>query len=172
MRTIETPRLVLEPQTAAHAEEMFACLRDPAIYEFENEMPASLEALRERFRKLETRRSKDGGEQWLNWVARTREGSTAVGYVQATVRADGNTLVAYEFNSAWWGQGLAHEAVTAVIGELRAAYRAQAIGAVFKRANFRSRKLLHRLGMQAARADEFPAGLAEADEDAMVIAPR
>jgi len=34
MRVIETGNLTLEPQTAAHAEEMFAVLSDPSIYEY------------------------------------------------------------------------------------------------------------------------------------------
>jgi hypothetical protein len=33
--------LVLEPQVAAHAAEMFRVLGDPAIYEFENAPPES-----------------------------------------------------------------------------------------------------------------------------------
>jgi hypothetical protein len=49
---------------------MFAVLCDPAIYEFENEPPPSVEWLRARFAKLESRRSPDGEEQWLNWVVR------------------------------------------------------------------------------------------------------
>ena len=38
-RAVETPRTTLEPQTAAHASEMFALLQDPRIYEYENEPP-------------------------------------------------------------------------------------------------------------------------------------
>ena len=68
MRLIKTSNLTLEPQIAAHAEEMFAVLGDPAIYLYENEPPPSLEWLRDRFTRLETRRSPDGNEQWLNWV--------------------------------------------------------------------------------------------------------
>ena len=70
MHVIGTGSLTLEPQTAAHAEEMFAVLSDPAIYEHENEPPLSLEWLRARFAKLESRRSADGQQQWLNWVIR------------------------------------------------------------------------------------------------------
>jgi len=43
MRTIDASSLTLEPQTAAHAEQMFVVLSDPAIYEYENKPPASLE---------------------------------------------------------------------------------------------------------------------------------
>jgi hypothetical protein len=63
MRVLETGALTLEPQTAAHAEEMFRVLSDPAIYEYENDPPASLEWLRARFERLESRRSPDGREQ-------------------------------------------------------------------------------------------------------------
>ena len=55
MRTIATARLTLEPQTAAHADEMYAVLCDPALYEYEHEPPLSRERLRTRFEKLETR---------------------------------------------------------------------------------------------------------------------
>ena len=57
MRVIKATSLSLEPQTTLHAEEMFVVLSDPAIYEYENEPPRSLAWLRERFAKLESRRS-------------------------------------------------------------------------------------------------------------------
>jgi [ribosomal protein S5]-alanine N-acetyltransferase len=63
MRTIETGNLILEPQTAAHADVMFAVLSDPAIDAYENEPPPSAAWLRDRFTKLETRLSADGQER-------------------------------------------------------------------------------------------------------------
>jgi len=169
MRTLETPRLVLEPQVAAHADEMFVVLGDPAIYEFENTAPASVEALRERYRTLESRRSPDGTQLWLNWTVRLKAEHLAIGYVQATVLADATALIAYEFNSAWWGRGLAHEAVSASMQELKRGQGVQRLGAVFKSRNERSRRLLVRLGMQPARPGQFPSALAAADESAMAI---
>ena len=85
-----------------HADEMFAVLSDPAIYEYENQPPASVEWLRARFEKLESRRSADGTEQWLNWVVR-RADAGLIGYVQATVRAEGTAAIAYELSSALLG---------------------------------------------------------------------
>jgi hypothetical protein len=85
VRTIRAGDLVLEPQVEAHAAEMFAVLSDPAIYEFENESPPSEARLAGRFRRLESRRSPDGRERWLNWVVRLPSGELA-GYVQAMVR--------------------------------------------------------------------------------------
>jgi [ribosomal protein S5]-alanine N-acetyltransferase len=166
MRQIETPRLLLEPQVAAHAEAMFDVLSDPAIYEFENASPASLAWLRERFAKLETRHSGDGCEDWLNWVVCERGGGP-IGYVQATVQAGGRAFIAYEMASAFWGRGLGREAVTAMIGELVAAYRVHTVQAVFKRANFRSRRLLEALGFAALSALDMRHFTLEADEDAL-----
>lgn len=171
IRVLTTARLVLAPQRATHAEEMYAVLTDPAIYEYENQPPASLEALRERYRKLETGRSPDGTQLWLNWVVGVGEDGPLIGYVQATVLADARALIAYEFGSAWWGQGLAHEATACVIEELRGRYGVGAVGAVLKQANRRSRKLLVRLGMRLAEAGEFPRRMADADETAMVLPP-
>jgi len=167
MNSLETPRLLLEPQTAAHAQAMFEVLGDPAIYRYENAPPASLEGLCERYAKLETRRSGDGHEQWLNWVLRQRSGDL-IGYVQATVKADGQAFVAYVLASAHWGQGLASEAVTAMLGELAARYGVHTLWAVFKRANARSRRLLERLGFAAADAADVLSLAIDADEDLML----
>jgi len=171
IRPLETPRLVLEPQVAAHADEMFIVLSDPAIYEFENAPPVSVEALRERYRALEARRSPDGRQLWLNWTVRLKDGDVAIGYVQATVLPDAAALVAYEFNSAWWGRGLAREAVAAAMRELRQHLGVTRFGAVFKTANARSRRMLARLGMCPVIGGQFPSALAEADESAMAIVP-
>jgi len=153
MRTIETAALRLEPQLTRHADEMFGVLSDPAIYEYENQAPASLDALRRRYAALESRRSPDGAEQWLNWVIRLPHGE-AIGYVQATVFPGGRAAIAYELGSAWWGRGLARRAVEAMVDELVAQHGVQRLSAVLKRANLRSRRLLERLGFELASQDE------------------
>jgi RimJ/RimL family protein N-acetyltransferase len=166
MNVIEANGVRLEPQVAAHAAEMFVVLSDPAIYEFENEPPASLEWLRTRFTKLETRLSGDGKEQWFNWVIRL-PGSGLIGYVQATLTAEGDATIAYELSSPYWGRGLAHEAVRAMISELQSHYRARRLFAVFKRANFRSRRLLERLGFTPGTPQQYVEQQVEPDEDLM-----
>jgi [ribosomal protein S5]-alanine N-acetyltransferase len=163
MKPLRTARLLLEPQTAVHAEEMFGVLSDPAIYQHENAPPPSLQWLRDRFTKLESRCSRDGREQWLNWVVRNAQGK-AIGYVQATVFAGGDARVAYEFASAHWGQGLASEAVRAMLGELRASYGVNRLTAVLKRGNQRSMRLLLRLGFALATQQQQREAAIEADE--------
>jgi RimJ/RimL family protein N-acetyltransferase len=153
MRVINTPTLTLEPQTVAHAEEMFAVLSDPAIYEYENAPPSSIEWLRVRFTKLESRQSADGQEQWLNWVIRLPT-SELIGFVQATVRPNGTAGIAYVLVSAYWGRGLAHDAVAAMMTELIERYRVRTFSAVLKRENLRSVKLLARLGFSIASVVE------------------
>ncbi len=153
MRLVQTSRLTLEPQTAAHAEAMFVVLSDPAIYEYENVPPSSLEWLRTRYSKLETRCSPDGREQWLNWVIRLPSGQL-IGFVQATVHAEGHAAIAYELGSAHWGRGLATDAVQGMISELAAHYSVSRLSAVLKRENLRSRRLLERLGFSLASAEQ------------------
>jgi [ribosomal protein S5]-alanine N-acetyltransferase len=152
MHTIEATRVTLEPQTAEHAEEMFVVLSDPAIYTYENEPPPSVQWLRTRFEKLESRRSGDGTELWLNWVVRLRSAGL-IGYVQATVFPDNRALVAYEFASAHWGRGLAREAAEALIRELVEHYHVTYLTAIAKSANLRSLRLLERLGFVPAAPD-------------------
>lgn len=152
MRSLVAGEITLEPQTAAHAGEMFAVLGDPAIYAVENAPPRSLEWLRERFAKLESRKSADGREQWLNWVIRI-PGSGLAGYVQATVRENGSAAIAYELSSAHWGRGIAMQATQAMIRELAERYRVTTLFAVAKRENGRSVRLLERLGFSPAEPD-------------------
>ena len=188
MRALQSPRLMLEPQTALHAPAMFELLSDPAIYTYENQPPASLDALTQRFQRLEARQSPDGSEQWLNWVLRQRSDGELIGYVQATVQADGRALVAYELASRHWGQGLGSEAVQAMLDELagggpvRPAQQVQQVQqvrevrqvqqvrqalAIFKRPNHRSLALLLRLGFADAAPDDPARGALEPDERLM-----
>jgi [ribosomal protein S5]-alanine N-acetyltransferase len=142
---------------------MFAVLVDPAIYAYENSPPASIEWLRARFVRLESRRSADGREHWLNWVLRTAD-DQLIGYVQATVYGDGSAALAYVLGSAYWGRGLASQAVAALIDELVTHYQVRTVFAVLKRENRRSLGLLRRLGFTAAPPALRAAHPVESDE--------
>jgi [ribosomal protein S5]-alanine N-acetyltransferase len=166
MRTLQTAKLTLVPQRVEHADQMFAVLSDPAIYEYENSPPASLAWLRARYARLESRQSHDGRQQWLNWVVRLGP-DRLIGYVQATVRTEGSALIAYEFASSIWGQGLAHEAVAAMIVELVEHNHVHELWAVLKRANDRSMRLLERLHFSMSTPEQHDALQVEADEALM-----
>ena len=163
MQVIEIDGLALVPQTAAHAGEMFVVLSDPAIYEHENEPPASIEALRYRFAMLESRQSADGQEQWLNWVIRLPT-LKLIGYVQASVDATGSASIAYVLSSAYWGRGLASQAVQAMRGALAGHYQVRRVSAILKRHNGRSLRLLQRLGFALAPSGQASEHQLEPDE--------
>ena len=163
MNPIRTDRLTLEQQVVAHAQEMYLVLSDPAIYEYENEPPASVEWLRERFRRLESRCSPDGGELWLNWVVRLPS-SGLIGYVQATVKPNATAAIAYELTSKYWGQGFATEAVRAMIQELVVRYHVTGLSAVLKKTNRRSFRLLERIGFSLASEQRQAKARVEPDE--------
>lgn len=166
VRTLCAPPLTLEPLGVQHAREMFAVLSDPAIYEFENEPPASEEALARRYARLERRTSDDGRDLWLNWVVRLPDGALA-GYVQATVEPDGTTYVAYQLASRFWRQGIGSRAVAAMLDELRTQHGATRFAAVLKARNHRSLGLLCRLGFVPATAAQAARLGGDADEIAM-----
>jgi len=166
MRAIDAGTLTLEPQLRGHAEEMFAVLGDPAIYAYENAPPPSIDWLRTRYEKLESRQSADGAEQWLNWVIRIK-GNGLIGYVQATLRRDGSAAIAYEMSSAHWGQGLGRHATEAMILELIEHYQVTMLFAVAKRGNFRSLRMLERLGFASGGPDLRAARGALPDETLM-----
>jgi len=167
IRPIRAGALRLEPQTAAHAREMFAVLSDPAIYAYENAPPPSRRWLRARFARLEARRSPDGRELWLNWVIRLPSRGL-IGYVQATVGPDGSAGLAYVLASAHWGRGFARQATRALIAELAKRYRVRRVTAVLKRRNARSVRLLERLGFAPATPALRRRHALERDERLMV----
>lgn len=145
---------------------MFTVLSDPAIYEFEGEPPPSVRWLKDRYLRLESRRSPDGEEQWLNWVIRLPD-SRLAGYVQASARRDGNSLIAYVLSSEHWGKGYGRHAAEAMIAELTSRYSTHTLWAVFKTRNFRSRRLLESLSFLPATADECAGHEVEPDESVM-----
>jgi len=171
MRAVVTGDFTLEPQVAAHAGEMFTVLGDPALYQYENAPPPSIDWLRTRFAKLESRRSPNGQEQWLNWVIRLPTAELA-GFVQATVRADGGAAIAYVLASRHWGRGLATRAVQAMIDELVERCAVRRLSAVFKRENRRSMRLLQRLGFELAAPRQEDGFAIEPDEWRMELEVR
>lgn len=169
LNTLFATQCILEPQVEAHAREMFEVLSDPAIYEFENEAPPSIEWLAHRFKRLESRKSTDGTEQWLNWVVRLPSRELA-GYAQATVLPSGASYIAYELASRYWRRGIGSSAVRAVLGECAARYGVHTFVAVLKAANYRSAGLLRSLGFVAASEQQFAEYGAEPDEIVMTKA--
>src|SRR3954468_22439885 len=106
LRGMGRRRLLLEPLTPAHADELAPLLADRALYEFTGGEPPSVAELRARYERQARGRSPDGSQRWLNWIVRC-EGE-AVGYVQATVDVAANVAdVAWVVAARFQGRGYA-----------------------------------------------------------------
>lgn len=144
------PVVTLEERRMAHAPALFAVLAEPALYAYiDEEPPQSVEALRDKLARSESRKSPDGQEHWLNWVVRDDAGAVC-GYVQATVAANLDTHVAYMIGSAFWGRGIASAAVAQMLGIVAADFGVRRFFVVAERANARSIRLAQRLGFAQA----------------------
>lgn len=154
MRVLSGPGVLLEPQLAEHAPELFAVLRDPRVYRYlDTEPPANEASLRTRLVRLEARRSPDGAETWLNWIVRNPSG-VLVGYVQATISPDHSADIGYVLGAAHWRRGYGRAAVATMLDELQTGYGVTRMRATIERANEASQRLLERLGFAAG--DDVP----------------
>lgn len=156
----ETERLLLEPLRAQHAAELFEVLSDEQLYRhIPQDPPVTLDALTERYRRLESRRSPGGEEQWLNWAVRSKSDRRCVGRIEVTVRPDGIALLAYEIGPAFWQRGIATEACRRVIRALFEEGDVTTVHAEVDTRNLPSIRLLERLGFERsgfrANADFF-----------------
>ena len=118
-RVLETEHLRLEPLREFHAAELFELLSDPRMYEFIPQDPLpDREALASRYKFLESRRSPEGDEEWLNWAVRSKADGNCLGTVQVTVRRDHRAQLAYEIGVPYWRRGFATEACARLIQAL------------------------------------------------------
>jgi ribosomal-protein-alanine N-acetyltransferase len=146
-RILMTERLRLEPLVVAHAPFLFEPLRDERLYRYEAfEPPTSVAELEARYAMLETRRSPDGSEGWLNWVVRLHDG-TFVGRVQATVRAD-HTIIGYDIFVPYWRNGYGKESCAAMLAFLERECAITVFRAFVDIENVASIALLESLGFE------------------------
>ena len=151
-----TARLVLEPLVVAHARALYPLLRDERLYTYiPQEPPISLDALAERYRRLELRRSPDGQRVWLNWAARLRRGSSYVGVFQATIEPEREAFLAYMIFPSQQRQGYAREGGQRVIEHLVGEYKASLVVAEIDTRNRASVGVVEALGF--VRVVERPA---------------
>jgi RimJ/RimL family protein N-acetyltransferase len=164
MRTLRSATLTLEPLQESHADAMFEVLSSPEMYAYmPGKPPQSVAALRERYRALETRRSADGAQQWLNWIVRLQSGA-CTGFVQATVHPRRTADFAFAFAPQHWGRGVAFEASTTAIACLFEDFEVAALYCTIDPANRRSLRLVERLAFQDIPPREYPHGTPEPND--------
>jgi RimJ/RimL family protein N-acetyltransferase len=145
---------------------MFDGLSDPVCYRYiPQDPPASVESLIIRYRQLESGRSPDGTQAWLNWALIDRDGK-AHGYVQATVdMLSKEAQLAYFVFSRSQRQGYAKEALDRLIPALRETYGVAKFGAEIDTRNVASIRLVESLGFMLTQhvlnADEFKGSISD-----------
>ncbi|MEV4254348.1 GNAT family N-acetyltransferase [Spirillospora sp. NPDC049652] len=117
--TLRTRRLVLEPLTVHHADEMAEVLDDPRLHDHIGGDPLPLPELRARYARLAEGPSPFHQEGWLNWIVRRARDGQAIGTVQATV-TPAETWIAWVVGMPYQGFGFATEAAQALVAWLRA----------------------------------------------------
>lgn len=108
--------LGLRPLRVDDAAEMAEVLADPSLYEFTGGEPPSVADLERRYAVQTRGRSADGSEQWVNEIVEVD--GRAVGYVQATIPADGATEIAWVIGAPFQDRGYARQAARLLIEQL------------------------------------------------------
>jgi RimJ/RimL family protein N-acetyltransferase len=118
---LSTERLTLTPLTREHAEPLFRVLSDSKLYQYTGGTPpGSADQLRAWYAQLESGRSGDGAELWLNWMLSESASGASIGWIQATVTAH-FADIAWIVGTPWQGRGYATEAARALVSWLRRA---------------------------------------------------
>lgn len=119
--TLITPRLRLEPLDERHAAPLFDGMREPAIYEWISLQPSNdLAHLQARWRRVGQRPLVGVEVLDFGWAVQRIADGAWIGKMDAEVTAQCvATNVGYAFVPAYWRQGYATEAVTALSEHLR-----------------------------------------------------
>jgi [ribosomal protein S5]-alanine N-acetyltransferase len=116
----ESTKLSMETMGARHADAFFGPMQDDALYQWISmTKPPSLEWLRTRWLRNESRMSPDGQSAWLAWAVRRKVDGAYLGCVDADVNDNLEAInFGYFFFPPHWGQGYASEAVVAATQHL------------------------------------------------------
>jgi RimJ/RimL family protein N-acetyltransferase len=148
---LDTTRLLLEPLTVAHAQEMTGVLADTSLYRYIGGTPPTLKQLTERYARQSLWHSPDGEQGWLNWIVRRQDTAAAIGFVQATVLCSHESLraeIAWVIGSQHQGKGYATEASRRMVAWLCAQGVDTLIAHIHPR-NQTSAAVAHKLGLNA-----------------------
>lgn len=154
--TIETPRLLLRPWRESDDDAWVAMTADPRVTEFlgwQWDRPQAL-ALAERF----ATGLREKGYGW--WVVEVKDAVPFAGVVllQEVPFAAHFTPafeVGWHFAAAQWGKGYATEGGAAALRFAFDELHQREVVALTSRLNLRSQRVMQRLGMTCAAADDF-----------------
>ena len=109
--TLHTARLTLRPRVADDAEALFPTMADAQAMRWWSYPPfTQVEDLRAHFAEAHP--------DWRAWAVTLRDDDWAIGFVAAGQRRPGVSEIGYLFDRATWGQGVAREALGALLDQL------------------------------------------------------
>jgi RimJ/RimL family protein N-acetyltransferase len=105
---------------ASDADAAFEYLQDDALRQWISlAKPVSLDALRQNWKRNETRMSPDGSEAWLQWFVTSRNDGSPIGSIDACVDQSKVAVnFGYYFFVPAWGRGYATEVIAVVAQHL------------------------------------------------------
>ncbi|MBW4458992.1 MAG: GNAT family N-acetyltransferase [Nodosilinea sp. WJT8-NPBG4] len=158
MPLMQSKNLWFEPLTVAHADELFSILVTPSVLAFidsTTSLPTRAE-LREEYASRSRGPVDSANERWFNVAVRLKTPlAPAIGRLEATGYGEWGE-VSYLFGEAWWGKGLAFEAMLWWHDYLAAAVPQTLWWAAVHPANDRSSRLLARLGYEEVEFSQAP----------------
>ncbi len=152
---LETARVVIESLRIELATRLYPVLKDPRIYTFiSDEPPSSAKSLATLFARYLEGPGPSSNAVFLNWAVRLKKRGDYVGTLQATIDTGSRRAsVAYLLGPDYWGQGLASEALGALLSHLFARGTLDSVEARIDTRNDRSVRLVRRLGFELVRVD-------------------
>ena len=113
------PPLQLRPLIVDDADAMTGVLSDPSLYEFIGGEPPTRDDLARRYAVQVRGHSADGSQRWINAVVVLGPERKPIGYVQATIPANGEpTEIAWVIGRPWQGNGHARRAARLLLDDL------------------------------------------------------
>jgi tRNA(adenine34) deaminase len=156
-RNLRSPRLILEPIGALHADALWPMFADPAMNRPGREpVPPSLEWLAAHFGTLERRITPDGVTARLDWALRDSQAGDYAGWAQALAHADGTAVIDVAITPACRGRALGAEALGVVLDELAGRAGTREVCAVVSGTQAAAIRMLQSLAMQPADAARCP----------------
>jgi RimJ/RimL family protein N-acetyltransferase len=157
---MQSKNLRFEPLTDTHANDLFSILTTPSVLAFidPNGNPPTIEKLRTEYadRSYGPVVLAMPTERWFNMAIRLKVSpSPAIGRLEATGYGEWGE-VAYLLGEAWWGKGLAFEAMLWWHDYLAAAAPRTEWWATVHPMNQRSIRLLQRLGYEELDSHQSP----------------
>lgn len=158
---IDTGRFVLRPVVEDDLPRVFLGLGDPRVIAHYGVSYASLDATREQMRWYARLEAEGTGRWWAMCRPEAPERLIGACGVNDLVRAHRRAELGYWLLPDYWGQGIAHECVSAMLGYVFDHMDVFRVGAEVEPGNHPSARLLDKLGFVREgirRAYEFKDG--------------